>query len=218
MEFCDRLAQQTKRPYRLPTEAEWEYACRAGTTTPFHVGPTLTPAVANYNGRYPAPSADGPEGGSRGQTTPVDHFGVANAVGLCDLHGNVFEWRQDHWHDTYDGARSDGRAWLSPGEPNGCLYDGALPDAWLCPGKCSRRVTRGGAWSGRPEGLPLRAPPLERGHQQVQLHRVPRGLLGSQNVGVFEIRRLPTVKEVTSQKTPAQTGDSLMQSRVILTG
>ena len=141
------LGQQTKRPYRLPTEAEWEYACRAGTTTPFHVGPTLTPAVANYNGRYPAPSADGPEGGSRGQTTPVDHFGVANAVGLCDLHGNVFEWCQDHWHDTYDGARSDGRAWLSPGEPNGCLYDGALPDAWLCPGKRSRRVTRGGAWS-----------------------------------------------------------------------
>ena len=73
VEFCDRLSTKTGRPYRLPSEAEWEYACRAGTTTPFHFGRTLTTEVANYNGNYTY--ADGPKGEYRKTTTPVDQFG-----------------------------------------------------------------------------------------------------------------------------------------------
>lgn len=80
VEFCARLSAHTGRQYRLPSEAAWEYACRAGTTTPFYFGNTLSTEVANYDGNYTY--ADGPKGESRGETTPVDHFGLANAFGL----------------------------------------------------------------------------------------------------------------------------------------
>ena len=86
VEFCARLSRLTQQEYRLPTEAEWEYACRADTTTPFHFGKTLTPEVANYDGN--STYDNGPKGKNRKETTPVDHFGVANAFGLCDMHGN----------------------------------------------------------------------------------------------------------------------------------
>ncbi|MEA5464889.1 formylglycine-generating enzyme family protein [Leptothoe sp. PORK10 BA2] len=124
-EFCARLAEHTNRPYRLPTEAEWEYACRAGTTTPFHFGLTLTTEIANYNGDYTY--ADGPKGEDRNETTPVDHFDIANAFGLCDMHGNVWEWCQDHWHDNYEEAPVDGSAWLTEDEN-------------------ANRIVRGGSW------------------------------------------------------------------------
>jgi formylglycine-generating enzyme required for sulfatase activity len=109
-EFCARLRRDTGREYRLPTEAEWEYACRAGTTTPFSFGETLIPDLANYNGNYTY--QDGPKGEYREQTTEVGTF-PANEFGLCDLHGNVWEWCLDHWHGNYEGAPIDGSAWLT---------------------------------------------------------------------------------------------------------
>jgi formylglycine-generating enzyme required for sulfatase activity len=131
IEFCARLSQKTGKEYRLPSEAEWEYACRAGTTTPFHFGETITPELVNYDGsRYPYGNA--PKGTSRQKTTPVGSFQVANAFGLYDMHGNVWEWCADHWHDSYQGAPSDGSIWLSSNE----LFKGLL---------------RGGAWGYIPE-------------------------------------------------------------------
>ena len=122
-EFCARLSNKTKREYRLPTEAEWEYACRAGTTTPFHFGETITDKLANY--RATNTYANEPKGEYRKQTTPVGSF-PPNAFGLSDMHGNVWEWCEDDWHDNYQGAPNDGSAWLS--------------------GTSSRKVRRGGSW------------------------------------------------------------------------
>ena len=95
--FCDRLSQRTGKPFRLPTEAEWEYACRAGTTTPFHTGNNLTTEQANYDGNYPYNG--NPNGIHIGITTPVKSY-AANAWGLYDMHGNVREWCND-WYGAY---------------------------------------------------------------------------------------------------------------------
>lgn len=108
-EFLKRLNAKTNRHYRLPTEAEWEYAARAGTTTRF----AIRMEYINSSSR---------------RTIPVGSLGVANAYGLFDMPGNVWEWCQDIWHNNYDGAPSDGAAWLSGGGP---FYD---------------RVLRGGSW------------------------------------------------------------------------
>ncbi|MEQ8464777.1 formylglycine-generating enzyme family protein, partial [Coleofasciculus sp. E1-EBD-02] len=110
VEFCARLSQYTGWNYRLPSEAEWEYACRAGTTTPFHFGETITTDLANYDGKYIYGA--GAKGKYREETTPVGSFQVANAFGLYDMHGNVWEWCLDQWHDSYEGAPSDGQAWI----------------------------------------------------------------------------------------------------------
>jgi formylglycine-generating enzyme required for sulfatase activity len=110
VEFCARLASLTKRDYSLPSEAQWEYACRAGTKTPFHFGETLTTDLANYNCNHSY--GDGPKGVCRGETTEVGSFGLANAFGLYDMHGNVWEWCLDDWHSNYEGAPTDGSAWL----------------------------------------------------------------------------------------------------------
>lgn len=126
VEFCARLARMTRRNYRLPSEAEWEYTCRAGTATPFHFGETITPELENYNGNRPYGAAA--RGKFRGETTPAGSFLVANAFGLYDLHGNVWEWCADPWHEGYQGAPGDGRVWEdASGDP-------------------TRRVTRGGSW------------------------------------------------------------------------
>jgi formylglycine-generating enzyme required for sulfatase activity len=136
VEFCQRLSRHTNRTYRLPTEAEWEYACRAGTTTRFHFGETITTDLANYDGTddkdglWSGSYGRGPKGEHRKETTAVDHFGIANAFGLCDMHGNVWEWCLDHWHGNYEDAPDDGRAWLTDNE-----------DA---------RVQRGGSWNIKP--------------------------------------------------------------------
>jgi len=109
MEFCHRLSQHTGKNYTLPSESQWEYACRAGTTTPFHFGATLTPDLANYDGNYVY--GNGPKGNYRKQTTDVASF-PANAWGLHDMHGNVWEWCRDTWHNSYEGAPTDGSAWM----------------------------------------------------------------------------------------------------------
>ncbi len=124
IEFCARLARKTNRNYRLPSEAEWEYAARAGTTTPFAFGESIMPEIVNYRGNHPYAVA--PKGEYRGETVEVGSLGVANAWGLYDMHGNVYEWCEDVWHDSYNGAPTDGSAWLSDEDP-------------------SRRILRGGS-------------------------------------------------------------------------
>jgi len=108
IEFCNRLSQRTGKNYTLPSEAQWEYACRAGTTTPFHFGATISTDAANYDGNYTYDQGD--RGIYREQTTDVASF-PANPWGLYDMHGNVWEWCLDEWHDSYEGAPADGSAW-----------------------------------------------------------------------------------------------------------
>ena len=124
--FCKWLTQQSGRVYRLPSEAEWEFACRAGSRTPFAFGDEISPALANYfydeNGRRIG----------RGRRTPVEDY-APNAFGLFDLHGNVCEWVADAWHPNYRGTPDDGRAWTESGD--------------------DRRVIRGGAWDYLPRLL-----------------------------------------------------------------
>ena len=140
MEFCERLSRRTGRTYTLPSEAQWEYACRAGSITPFHFGPTITPALANYNGN--TTYANGPQGENRKQTTPVRLFS-ANDWGLHDMHGNMWEWCLDHWHDSYERAPADGSAWLNPSEPTkkATSKKGDNSDS-----EEEMRLLRGGSW------------------------------------------------------------------------
>ena len=118
------LSGKTGKSYRLLSESEWEYVARAGTTTPFHTGATISTDQANYNGNFTYGS--GRKGESRERTMPVGSF-AANAWGLHDVHGNVCEWTEDCWNASYVGAPDDGGAWTR--------------------GDCSRRVLRGGSWS-----------------------------------------------------------------------
>ncbi|AFZ00276.1 bifunctional serine/threonine-protein kinase/formylglycine-generating enzyme family protein [Calothrix sp. PCC 6303] len=111
VEFCKKLSQKTGRNYRLPSEAEWEYACRAGTNTAFYFGETITTDLANYDGTK-AGYGSAPKGIYRGETTEVGTF-PPNAFGLYDMHGNVWEWCQDVGNYNYNGAPIDGSAWLT---------------------------------------------------------------------------------------------------------
>ena len=122
VEFCLRLSKVTGRDYRLPSEAEWEYSARAGTQTPFAFGETITREIVNsVQGAVPL------------KPTAVGSLGVANGFGLYDVHGNVFEWCADAWHEDYNGAPTDGTAWVSGGNS-------------------SLRVLRGGSWASLPLG------------------------------------------------------------------
>jgi formylglycine-generating enzyme required for sulfatase activity len=132
MEFCRRLSQRSGRRYTLPSEAQWEYACRAGTTTPFHWGATISRKLANYDGRTVYGDGVGEKGDYRQLTMDVASF-PANPWGLHDMHGNVWEWCTDHWHGNYEGAPEDGRAWNDE-------------DAKENKNEMNRRLLRGGSW------------------------------------------------------------------------
>jgi len=125
LEFCSKLSKQFERSYRLPSEAEWEYACRAGTTSAFAYGPNITADVANFNNENHFSSKK-----IAGKTTPVGYFGNPNAFGLYDMHGNVWEWCSDIWHSDYNNAPTDGTAWVEGGDS-------------------SYGVQRGGSWRDR---------------------------------------------------------------------
>jgi formylglycine-generating enzyme required for sulfatase activity len=125
IEFCARLWEKTGREYRLPSESEWEYACRAGTTTSFHFGEMITTNLVNCSSDTYGMDV---KSKYRKETTDVGSFQVANAFGLYDMHGLVWEWCADTWHNNYHGAPCDGSAW----EVGGDFY---------------RRLLRGGSWS-----------------------------------------------------------------------
>ncbi len=129
IEFCERLQLQTGKPYRLPSEAEWEYACRAGTETPFYFGETISPELAIYDGsqRY----RSGPKRWSSKQTSEVGSYEAANAFGLDEMHGNVWEWCADHWYDNYTNAPANGSVRITNN-------------------RVSPRVIRGGSWMNEP--------------------------------------------------------------------
>jgi formylglycine-generating enzyme required for sulfatase activity len=127
--FCQKLSKKSGRRCRLPSEAQWEYACRAGSNTLFACGPTLSTDLANYNGEFSFHGS--PRGVYRHVTTPAGSF-PPNAFGLEDLHGNLWEWCADAWHDDYSGAPLDGSPW--EGGP-----------------KTEYRAARGGCWHDIPE-------------------------------------------------------------------
>jgi formylglycine-generating enzyme required for sulfatase activity len=126
--FAAWLSRKTGAKYRLLSEAEWEYVARANTETPFHTGPQITTADANFEGTETYNGS--PKGIYRQKTTAVGKF-PANAFGLFDVHGNLWEWVQDCYNSNYEGAPSDGSAWET--------------------GDCTRRVTRSGSWANTPQ-------------------------------------------------------------------
>ena len=129
VEFCQRLSKKTGREYRLPSEAQWEYACRAGTTAPFHFGETITGKLANY--RASEIFAQELKGEYRRKTTSVGTF-TPNNFGLYDMHGNVWEWCADSWHENYQGTPNDDGVWEVNGNSN-------------------FHVVRGGSWGRFPD-------------------------------------------------------------------
>ena len=140
VEFCNRLTRLTRKLYRLPSEAEREYACRAGTTTAFNIGPTIATDFVNYRGTDDVRAdrtilgsyGEGPKGNYRGKTTPAQTFS-ANNIGLFDTHGNVWEWCADDWHENYEGAPLDSSVWDASNDSGS-------------------KVTRGGSCGSTPQG------------------------------------------------------------------
>ena len=126
--FCQKLSKTIGGKYSVPSESQWEYACRAGTTTPFYFGETITTDLANYRGtdyeKWSGYYGKGPKGEYREETTPVGEF-PPNAFGLYDMHGNVVEWCADDVHHNYNGAPTDGSVWLNGDKDKSCLRGGS---------------------------------------------------------------------------------------------
>ncbi|MBI2264595.1 MAG: formylglycine-generating enzyme family protein [Armatimonadetes bacterium] len=139
IEFCQRLSAKIGRVFRLPSEAEWEFACRAGAATPYHFGQTVRADLENYNGNKPYGKA--PPGKNREQTTPVGSFHAANPYGLYDVHGNVAEWCTDPYHKNYRSAPHDGKPWDVGGDDRYRIVRGG---AWNSKAKDSRSARRNG--------------------------------------------------------------------------
>jgi len=151
IEFCARLSQKTGKNYRLPSEAEWEYACRAGTTTPFHFGETISTEVANYHGEYIY--GNGKKGSCRKETILVRSLNAANAWGLYDMHGNILEWCLDDWHNNYTGAPNNGLPWLGEIENENHSQFKNSWQIWLkkiLETNNNNKLLRGGYWSDNP--------------------------------------------------------------------
>lgn len=125
LEFCAKLSKLTGKTFRLPSEAEWEYACRAGTVTAYFFGETLAKDSANFDGE---------------NLTAVGSF-PPNDFGIYDMHGNVWEWCADIWHENYLGAPTDGNAWLKDGDRGYCVQRGG---AWNVPADRFRSAFRVG--------------------------------------------------------------------------
>ena len=143
-EFCRKLSARTGRAYRLPSEAEWEYSARAGTTTPFAFGDTITPEIVNYDGRFPYANAS--EGRNRDGTVAVGSLGVANGFGLYDMHGNVMEWCDDWYHETYEGAPNDGSAWLRIGQRDKRVHRGGPASSYAFNSRSAVRAASSRDW------------------------------------------------------------------------
>jgi formylglycine-generating enzyme required for sulfatase activity len=129
VDFCRYLSQKTGYKYSLPSEAQWEYACRAGSKTPFHFGETINCNLANYDANFPYRLE--PKGVYRQKTVEVNTFPFANLFGLFDMHGNVWEWCLDNWHENYNNAPKN-------------------EDAWIDDSNNHARVIRGGSWRNEP--------------------------------------------------------------------
>lgn len=127
VKFCKKLSKITRKKYRLPGEAEWEYACKASTNTPFYFGETITTDYVNYVGLHTF--ALEPKGIYRHKSTKVGIF-PPNLFGLYDMHGNVFEWCEDSWHPNYINAPGDAHPWVNNSQS---------------------KVIRGGSWHEPPE-------------------------------------------------------------------
>ncbi|MEW8427683.1 MAG: formylglycine-generating enzyme family protein [Candidatus Thiodiazotropha sp.] len=131
--YAEWLSARTGQAYRLPTEAEWEYAARAGTTSPFSTGDCITTDQANYDGTYDYAGCGAKTGVYRRETVPAGSL-PPNPWGLHEVHGNAWEWVRDCWHENYTSAPKDGTAWESGGD-------------------CNLRVVRGGGWNNIPVHL-----------------------------------------------------------------
>ncbi|MBN4004862.1 SUMF1/EgtB/PvdO family nonheme iron enzyme [Nostoc sp. LPT] len=132
-EFCERLSRKIGRKYRLSSEAEWEYACRAKTSTPFHFGKIIRPNLANYCGLNENINSTACQ-----QTTEVGSF-PANAFGIYDMHGLVWEWCADCEHEDYQGAPLDGSSWLNDGNSEYRILRGG---SWNSPAHLCRSASR----------------------------------------------------------------------------
>jgi formylglycine-generating enzyme required for sulfatase activity len=158
IEFCARLSRLTRRNYRLPSEAEWEYACRAipnqvakksnqiPVYPPFHFWETLTSNLANY--RAIEIYRQEVKGEYREKTTPVRSF-PPNAFGLYDVHGNIREWCLDPWHENYEGAREDGKVWDE--NDNDTRYLDILSNIKVLIEDGRTHILRGGSWNSAPQ-------------------------------------------------------------------